>query len=42
MICLLIGLLTQMASLKMSVVHVVIEPGKYGLPYPTPAEGLEF
>ena len=27
MICLLIGLLTQMASLKISVVHVVIESG---------------
>lgn len=42
MICLLIGLLTQMASLKMSVVHVVIESGKYRLPYPAPAEGMEF
>src|SRR5260370_38969479 len=42
MICLLIGLLTQMASLKISVVHVVIESGEYGLPYPAPAEGMEF
>ena len=42
MICLLIGLLTQMASLKISVVHLVIESGKYGLPYPAPAEGMKF
>ena len=42
MICLLVGLLTQMASLKISVVHVVIESGKYRLPYPAPAEGMEF
>ena len=38
----LIGLLTKMASLKISVVHIVIESGKYGLPYPAPAEGMEF
>jgi len=41
-IYLLIGLLTQMASLKIWWCTSLIEPENTGLPSPAPAEGMEF